>query len=96
MQEFTTEFFKLLANGGWQAVTGLAIYLVYKTSMTGLIAYGAYKGFCRFMIGIESFSLARKCAVAMKTETPLTAWEEAYILEAIIEKRGKKNAQDNG
>lgn len=41
--DFAKDLTDLLAHGGWQAVSLGIAYLLYKTSMTGIITLGLYK-----------------------------------------------------
>lgn len=83
MNEFGKDVVALLQNGGWQAIVGLFIWLAYKTSITGLIVLGIYKGVSRLLSVIESGTLARRCASELGTHTPLTPDEEHTIILAV-------------
>ncbi len=90
MNDFAKDFLLLLQNGGWQAIVGITLWLAYKTSITGLIVLGVYKGISRIVSVVESASLAKRCASELGTHCPLSAEEEHTIIMAV---RKYKNEQ---
>lgn len=80
------EILQLLQSGGWMAIALLAAYLIYKTTMVGIITLAIYKAVKLLVQAFSSRSLEARIAAEMGVKTPLTPGEEAYVLKAVRKK----------
>lgn len=75
--------FDMVKTSGYIGVAILAMFLVYKTTIVGMITLAIYKSWRLIVTSMQSKNLAARLAAEIGAKTPLTSDEETKILEAV-------------
>ena len=81
--DILSQVFTLVQTSGYLGIGILAMWLIYKTTLVGLISISIYKAFKLIVTASQSRTLSARIAAEMKTKTPMTSLEEAIVLEAV-------------
>ena len=85
MEPFVAQMVDLLKSGGWMGAVVFGIYLLYKTTITSLVAVVIYKAVKLLVESFSSKSFEARVAAEMGTKAPLTPLEDSMVMKAVRE-----------